>query len=132
MNALSSISTGLGFDSANVQSARAAQQKQEQANGLVVKKSDDSDLNKWLQTAGKDPNRPTTREAFGDFVGQTFFGQLISSMRSTVDKPAYFHGGRAEEVFQGQLDQMLVEKMSDASKETFAEPMYNLFMMQQK
>jgi hypothetical protein len=70
------------------------------------------------------------KEAFSDFVGQTFFGQLIASMRKTVDKPAYFHGGRAEEVFQGQLDQMLAERVSDSSREQFAEPMFELFMMQ--
>ena len=74
--------------------------------------------------------RPELKEAFSDFVGQTFFGQLIASMRKTVDKPAYFHGGRAEEVFQGQLDQMLAERVSDVSREQFAEPMYELFMMQ--
>jgi flagellar protein FlgJ len=76
------------------------------------------------------PDRPELQEAFSDFVGQTFFGQLIAAMRKTVDKPAYFHGGRAEEVFQGQLDQMLTERLSDSSREQFAEPMYELFMMQ--
>jgi len=69
------------------------------------------------------------QDAFGDFVGNTFFSQLISSMRKTVDKPAYFHGGRGEEVFQGQLDQMLAEKLSDSTKEQFAQPMFDLFML---
>lgn len=67
------------------------------------------------------------REAFNDFVGQTFFGQMLSAMRKTVNKPAYFHGGRTEEVFQSQLDQVLAEKLSDASAETFTDPMYELF-----
>ena len=69
------------------------------------------------------------KDAFGDFVGNTFYGQLIASMRKTVDKPAYFHGGRGEEVFQGQLDQMLAEKLSDATQEQFAGPMFDLFML---
>jgi len=69
------------------------------------------------------------KDAFGDFVGNTFFSQLISSMRKTVDKPAYFHGGRGEEVFQGQLDQMLAENLSDSTKEQFAKPMFDLFML---
>ena len=69
------------------------------------------------------------KDAFGDFVGNTFFSQLIASMRKTVDKPAYFHGGRGEEVFQGQLDQMLAEKLSDSTKEQFAGPMFELFML---
>jgi hypothetical protein len=69
------------------------------------------------------------KDAFGDFVGNTFYGQLIASMRKTVDKPAYFHGGRGEEVFQGQLDQMLAENLSNATQEQFAGPMFELFML---
>lgn len=68
-------------------------------------------------------------KAFQDFVGQTFYGQLLGAMRKTLDKPAYMHGGRAEEVFQNQLDQVLAEKLSDASAESFTEPMYQLFSL---
>jgi peptidoglycan hydrolase FlgJ len=70
------------------------------------------------------------REAFQDFVGQTLFGQMLSSMRSTVGKPAYFHGGRGEEVFQEQLDALLVEEISEASASSVADPMFELFQMQ--
>ncbi len=76
-----------------------------------------------------DMQRPSIREAFNDFVGQTFYGQLIASMRTTVGEPAYFHGGRAEEIFQSQLDQQLAEHMSDASAETFTGPMFELFSL---
>lgn len=69
------------------------------------------------------------KKAFTDFVGQTMFGQTLASMRKTVDKPAYFHGGRAEEVFQGQLDQVLAEKLTESTAETFAGPMFELFML---
>lgn len=69
------------------------------------------------------------KEAFHDFVGQTFFGQMIQAMRSTQQPAAYFHGGRAEEIFQGQFDQVLAEKLSDASAEKIADPMFELFMM---
>ncbi len=67
------------------------------------------------------------REAFDSFVGQTFYGQMLKAMRQSVEKPAYFHGGRAEEVFQGQLDQMLAEEMTEASAEQFTGPMFELF-----
>lgn len=70
------------------------------------------------------------KKAFTDFVGQTMFGQALAAARKTIDKPAYFHGGRAEEVFQGQLDQILSEKLTEASAETFAGPMYEMFMLQ--
>lgn len=75
------------------------------------------------------PTDPALRKAFQDFVGQTLYGQMLSAMRKTVGPPAYFHGGRAEEVFQAQLDQVLAEKLSDASAATLAEPMYQLFTL---
>ena len=64
------------------------------------------------------------RQAFTSFVGETFFSQMIKSMRSTTDKPAYFHGGRGEEVFQAQLDQELSQQMTAASADKFAHPMF--------
>src|SRR5687767_11767092 len=76
---------------------------------------------------GKDS--PELREAFQDFVGQSFFSQVLSEMRKSVGKPAYFHGGMGEEMFQQQLDQILVERMSEASSEQFSQPMYDLFML---
>ncbi len=67
------------------------------------------------------------RDRFDQFVGESLFGQMLQSMRKSLGKPAYFHGGRAEEVFQSQLDQLLVEKISDASADQITEPMYELF-----
>ena len=69
-----------------------------------------------------------TREAFDSFVGQLFFGQMLKAMRKTVGKPAYFHGGQTEEIFQQQLDQVLGEKLSEASRHQFSGPMFDLFM----
>lgn len=69
-----------------------------------------------------------SQAAFRDFVGQTLFGQMLKSMRSTVGEPAYFHGGRTEEIFQKQLDQVLVEEISNASAAQVADPMFELFM----
>ena len=69
------------------------------------------------------------RAAFDAFVGQTFYAQLLGAMRDTVGKPAYFHGGRAEEVFQAQLDQVLAEHMTEASAAEFTGPMFDLFTL---
>ena len=63
------------------------------------------------------------REQFNLFVGQTLFGQMLKSMRKTLGKPAYFHGGRAEEIFTEQLDQIMAEEIGKASAEKFAKPM---------
>ncbi len=75
---------------------------------------------------------PELRKAFDAFVGQTLFGQLLHSMRQTVGKPAYFNGGRAEEIFQQQLDQVLAKNMSESSADKFSGPMFELFTLQRK
>ena len=69
-------------------------------------------------------NALSVREAFTSFVGEIFFSQMIKSMRSTTDKPAYFHGGRGEEIFTAQLDQTMAEEMTSASADKFANPMF--------
>lgn len=66
-----------------------------------------------------------TKEKFTQFVGETFFGQMIKAMRSTVGKPAYFHGGRAEEAFQGLMDQKLAEQLTESTADQFAGPMFD-------
>lgn len=64
------------------------------------------------------------KDAYTDFVGKTFFGQMMKAMRSTVGKPAYFHGGQGEEVFRSQLDQQMADHMSAASADQITEPMF--------
>jgi hypothetical protein len=64
------------------------------------------------------------RKQFTQFVGEAFYGQMLKAMRATVGKPAYFHGGRAEEVFQGQLDQHMTEHLTEATAEKFSEPLF--------
>jgi Rod binding domain-containing protein len=49
---------------------------------------------------------------------------MLKSMRSTVGKPAYFNGGRGEQVFQGQLDQTMAQQMTKASASKLADPMF--------
>jgi hypothetical protein len=69
------------------------------------------------------------RVAFQSFVGQTLFGQMLKAMRKTQKQPAYFHGGQTEEIFRQQLDQVLAEKLSDASGDKLSGPMFDLFRM---
>ena len=78
------------------------------------------------------PEGEDLRKAFQDFVGQTLFSQMISSMRSTQDGAAYFDGGRAEKIFQGQLDQILSEKLSEASASKISDPMFKLFQLRRQ
>ena len=71
-------------------------------------------------------------DTFRQFVGETVFGQLMTSMRSTVKETPYFHGGRGEEVFQKQLDQELAKQLTASSADRFADPMFELFMLQSR
>jgi peptidoglycan hydrolase FlgJ len=64
------------------------------------------------------------KATFTQFVGETFFSQMIKSMRSTVGEAAYFNGGQGEKVFQGQLDQQLAQELTEKSASKFAEPMF--------
>lgn len=73
-------------------------------------------------SAGKSANE--LREKFTQFVGEAFYGQMFKAMRSTVGKPAYFDGGHAEEVFQGQLDQTMAEQLTKTTSTQFADPMF--------
>ena len=84
-----------------------------------------SELNAAKQLAsGQDAKTARAEEVrakYTEFVGKTFFSQLLKAMRSTQGKPAYFHGGRSEEVFQGQLDQLLVDNLSEVSADGLAQ-----------
>ena len=95
-------------------------------NGASTLNLEPGTLNSAVRRGGHDS--PELHKAFTDFVGQTFFGELVKQMRATVDKPAFFHGGMGEDIFQSQLDQIMVERMTDASAATFSDPMYQLFM----
>ena len=72
------------------------------------------------------------REKFTSVMGEMIFGQLLKAMRRTFGKSAYFHGGRAEEIFTQQLDQVLAEKISESSGDRFVGPMYELWTLQRK
>jgi hypothetical protein len=77
-------------------------------------------------------NNPELRKAFDAFVGQTFYGQMLQSMGKTVGKPAYMYGGRTEEVFREKLNEVMADKLSQASAETFTGPMFELFSLQRR
>ncbi len=69
-------------------------------------------------------NSKELREAFNAFVGEVFYGQMLKAMHKTAGKPAYFHGGQAEEIFQQQLDQVLVDKMTETGADALGRPLF--------
>lgn len=69
----------------------------------------------------------TAREAFQDFVAGTFYKQMFKTLRKMHDKPAYFHGGQAEEMFQSQMDQMVAEDLAREQGSSFSDPLFSVF-----
>lgn len=88
-----------------------------------------SNLGEAKTESADKPENEDLRKAFQDFVGQTLFSQMISSMRETTQGAAYFNGGQAEKIFQGQLDQLLSEKLSESSASQISDPMFKLFQL---
>jgi hypothetical protein len=94
-------------------------------NKIGENKIGENKIGRGATTSNRDDSE--LHKAFNDFVGQTLFGRLIASMRATQNEPAYMHGGQAEKIFQNQFDQVLAEEMTQASADTIADPMYELF-----
>jgi peptidoglycan hydrolase FlgJ len=51
------------------------------------------------------------REKFDAVLHQTMYGTMFKAMRKSAEKTPYFNGGRTEQVFGQQLDQLMAEKM---------------------
>ena len=78
-------------------------------------------------TSSADQQLDNARElqtAFQDFVGKSFYGEMLKSMRSTVGEPAYVHGGNAEKIFQQQLDHQIGDEMSKSNAGDLAAAMF--------
>ncbi len=82
--------------------------------------------------SAKHADNPALRKAFDEFVGETFYGQMIKSMRKSQGQVAYFGGGQAEEIFTQQLDQALTKKMTHIGADKLSGPMYQLFTQGRK
>ena len=73
------------------------------------------------------PQRLETEAAFQEFVAGTFYRNVLKALRATQRRPAYFHGGAAENVFQNQLDQQVAEDLAKSHGETFSGPLFSAF-----
>lgn len=87
------LSQGLGFDAAG------------QAVGSIAANGD----------------RQALREGVGEFVGGVFYGALLRQMQNSTLKGKYFHGGRGEDAFQGQLNLELARKLGQAKNNPVAD-----------
>ena len=65
-----------------------------------------------------------------EFVGGTFYRQMLGEMQKSVGKPAFMHGGQAEETFRSELNSHLADKMAESSAHDFTGSMFELFQLQ--
>ncbi len=79
------------------------------------------------EVASSNAEEANVRETFNEVFGEMLYMQMLKGMRKTVGEPAYFHGGRAEEVFTQQLDQVLAQKMASAGGDVLLGSTYDQY-----
>ncbi len=67
------------------------------------------------------------RQMVNDFVGVTFFEPMLKTAHNSVLKGKYGHGGRGEEIFQGQLDAELAKDIGRGVRTSLADRLYHEF-----
>jgi Rod binding domain-containing protein len=68
------------------------------------------------------------QSTFQDFAAGTFYKEMLKSLRKMHNKPAYIYGGRAEEIFQGQMDQQVAENMAHSKGSPISDPLFQGFL----
>ncbi|MFO1019132.1 MAG: rod-binding protein [Planctomycetales bacterium] len=76
------------------------------------------------------PKPTEVKEKFQDFIAGTFFKQMLKAMRSSQKKPAYFHGGEAEETFQAQMDDIMSQNLAKSHGGAIADPLFKVYQQQ--
>ena len=64
------------------------------------------------------------RQMVNEVVGSTFFEPMLKAAHNSAIKGKYGHGGRGEEIFQGQLDAQLARSMGRGIKTGLADALY--------
>ena len=72
------------------------------------------------------------KSTFQDFVAGTFYKEMLKSLHKMHSKPAYFYGGNAEKVFQGQLDQQIGEDLARSHGSQLSDGLYEAFLHNQR
>jgi len=69
---------------------------------------------------------------FQAFVAGTCYCEMLKSLHAMHDKPAYLHGGQAEELFQSQLDQVIAGQMAKEHGAALVGPLFEAFQREVK
>jgi len=67
------------------------------------------------------------RETVDQVLGSVFYGPLLRGVRSSSLKGSVGHGGRGEDIFQAQLDQIFAERAGQAGSGGLGDTLYDRF-----
>lgn len=81
-------------------------------------------LSKGVVAGPRQAEKADMRRAVGEFVGNAFYGTLIRQMQASSFKTKYLHGGRGEDVFQGQLGMELAQRMGRSLNNPVADRLF--------
>jgi len=81
-----------------------------------------------LAGAGTRQRQAILRRAVDELVGVTFFAPMLKMAHNSAIKGKYGHGGRGEEIFQGQLDLELAKRAGRGMKSGLSETIYNRYV----
>ncbi len=70
------------------------------------------------------------REKFQDFVGSTFYKEMLKALRAAQKPSKYLYGGQAEKMFQGQMDQQIAEDLARQYGGHLADPLFESYSRQ--
>jgi Rod binding domain-containing protein len=88
-----------------------------------------------LQNQGKATKTPAkgelaVREKFQDFVGGTFYKEMLKALRAAQKPSKYLNGGQAEKIFQSQMDQQIAEDLAHQYAGHLAAPLFESYARQ--
>src|SRR6266481_10178317 len=70
------------------------------------------------------------REKFQDFVGGTFYKEMLKALRAAQKPSKYLNGGQAEKIFQSQMDQQIAEDLAHQYAGHLAAPLFESYARQ--
>jgi len=97
---------------------------------LLAERLSSTELNKKSGATTPSGEHKEVQEKFQEFMAGTFYGQMVKALRAGQEKPAYFHGGQAEEIFESQMDQIVATKLAKSHGAEFAEPLFRAYLQQ--
>ena len=66
-------------------------------------------------TESPDDTAERTRSTMRQFIGETFYGVLMQQLQKGLNQHNPISGGRGEEVFRGEFNQVIVRRMAAVS-----------------